>query len=150
MSKVDTPLRKLEKIVTVTAIVIRQIPSVDLELGSKILYYLVPVTYDLLDKEEQNTWLVKSNQPIYELENSEVVTEAKYVLAQNLAKVFLRQYAVTCEVTPSSLNAKAYPFLRITKGKSKRITVEQANELLLSGSCLGIFRSLDLDERIIT
>lgn len=138
--KPDTPLRKLEKTVTVSAIVVRQIPSVDLELGSKILYYELPITYEIITKEDETTWLVKSNQPIYERDREDI-TQKKIILVSNLAKVFLRQYEITCEVTPSSLNTKAYPFLKITKGKSKRITKEQASELLKSGSCLGVFEA---------
>jgi hypothetical protein len=117
------------------AIVIREMPSEELEHPVNIIYYAVPITYEV-PKDVDDVGL-----------------SWHYSQNEDSPNKFMRVYVHRYSSVPFFVSTQECPLpnqlfeesiekpldLIVSKGKSKRITKEEATKLLLSGKTCGLF-----------
>lgn len=117
----------------VCAVVVREYQSDSLEEGTQFTYYKIPLKF-AVKADYENSYLVKDVQG----GNDE--------MWQKLAKVHIRnlENGQSQEATPQE-NLE----YTVTKSKSSKISNNELKALLISGTCLGVFRNLNLLEKMV-
>ena len=129
----------LTKEIDVCAIVVREYSSPELEEPTKFTYYKVPLKFK-----------VKADYPNCYLIKNVLCTEVEEW--QKSCKVYLKdlENGTTVEAqTPQNKEVATALQYEVTKGKSTKLEKDDLIKVLTSGESIGVFRGLDLLERIV-
>lgn len=131
-------VRKVETFLLIA----RQIESVDLEEPTKMIFYRLNFTYEIRSGEEFEDWFL-----VPSVRSDPDDRHNKKFLQINMKN------ANTGECLPipiaNALYKGEYEFLKITKGKSIKISKSELEDAVTSGECLGIF-DMQMKNRMVS
>lgn len=122
------------------AIVIREFSSPELEEPTKFAYYKIPLKF-AIKPDYKNYYLVSTTQG----GNSEQWQKTTKVFCRNLET----NQTAEAQLPQNPEVALAMPYT-VKKLKSTKITKAELKKILLEGSSIGVYKNLDLLERIVT
>lgn len=122
------------------AIVVREYSSPELEEPTKFTYYKVPLKF-AIKPDYKNYYLVSTTQG----GNDDMWQKTTRVFMRNLAD----NTTVLADIPQNPETALAMPY-KVQKLKSTKLSKTELKKILLEGSSIGVFRNLDLLERIVT
>ena len=131
----------LTKEVEASAIVVQERQNDSLEEPSKFTYWKIPLKF-AVKPDYKDYYLTTAIQGGFDDENWKKTTR---VFMRNLAN----NTTVLADIPQTPEVALAMPYT-VKKLKSTKIAKAELKKILLEGSSIGIFRSLDLLERIVT
>lgn len=124
--------------------VVRNADMVDLEGLQDVVYYKVKLTYKVKPYPEAETVFLTTSENIRISPNGQRV-KYQYIYRSNLVGLTRNGGRVTNVL---QLN-NPFKDIEVKKGKPEKMSNEEANELLFSGKCCGIFGNGELTKSII-
>lgn len=132
--------RLVKEIDGLCAVVVQERVNDDLEEPMKFTYYKVPLKF-AMKPDYKNRYLTKETQG----GNDEQWQKTAKVYCRNLET--LQSVEVQLPQNQEMALAVEYTVRRL---KSSKVSKAELKKILLSGECIGIFRNLDLLERIVS
>lgn len=130
-------IRKVETCI----IIVRQLESEELEQPVKTVFYKLPVTYEI--KPEDEDWYLREET----VSNPDDRFEKKFksIMMKNVNN----GQCMSIPFPNDTLYHGEYTWLKVTKGKSVRLTKDQLEKLLQTGEAMAIM-DMKLENRMVS
>ena len=128
-----------------SVLIIRTVENVeDIDQPQTALFYEMPLTFDVVDTPISKYVFLKTEK-IRKIIAESLKTYEEYTM------VYIRNLESSQTIMSQPDNTEGFPFsvIKVTRGKAKKITKEEADELVRSGKLYGIFADKDLTKRIV-